>query len=133
MDMTTQQVLTEDQQRAYLLSRIGQPVSFKYPEPPYLKKGKLLDRIIAKSGEDEIVGYWNLIDLINFDDEKEDWLRISYYRYKKKENRWVFAGQTSLTDPISQFEELFVKGIKEKEWVKKLFKKVLLQCEPDLK
>jgi hypothetical protein len=113
--------------------KIGDEVVFSYPEPPYEFKGKLMDRIIVKSGEDEIVRYWNLMDLIRFENEDEDWLRITYYRYKKKENKWVFAGQTSLSDPISQFEELFVTGIKEKDWIKRLFKNVVNQCANELK
>jgi hypothetical protein len=94
--------------------------------------GKLTDRIVVKSGEDEFVRYWNLIDLIRFENEEEDWMRITYYRYKKKEKRWVFAGQTPYSDPISQFEELFITGVKEKDWIRRLFKSVLRQCSKEL-
>ena len=57
-------------------------------------------------------------------DEKENWLRITYYRYKKKERKWVFAGQTSISDPISSFVELFVKATREKEWIRPIFREV---------
>jgi len=125
--------LSEREQREYLLSKKGDSVVFSYPEPPYKLIGKLIDRIVAKSGEDEFVRYWNLIDLIRFENEDEDWLRITYYRYKKKEKRWVFAGQTSYADRISQFEELFINGIKEKDWLRRLFKNVFKKCAKELK
>jgi len=126
-------LLSKKEQEAYLCSKIGEPVNFKYPEPPYLLKGKLLDRCVIEAGEDDWVVYWNMIDLIRFEGEDEDWLRITYYRYKKKEKRWVFAGQTSLSDPISQFLELFVMVIKEKEWIRPLFREVYKQCEKELR
>ena len=115
-----------------MLSKKGSSVVFSYPEPPYKLVGKLKDRIVVEAGEDKIVAYWNLIDLIKFENEDEDWLRITYYRYKKKEKRWVFAGQTSLSDPISEFEELFVRGIKEKHWIRSLIKNVFEQCAKEL-
>ena len=124
--------LSEDEQRRYLLSKIGGEVVFKYPEPPNKRIGRLSDRFVIKDTDDEAVTYWNLIDLIEFEQEKEEWLRITYYRYKKQLNRWVFAGQTSLSDPISAFEKLFVDAIKEKEWIRPLFKNVMKQCIKEL-
>ncbi len=73
-----------------------------------------------------------MIDLIRFENEDEDWLRITYYRYKKKERRWVFAGQTSFADPISSFRELFVNVIKEKEWIRPLFREIYKRCKKEL-
>jgi len=131
-------VLTEKEQKDYLLSRINESVNFTYPEPPYDFEGTLKDRFVEKSGEDDYVTYWNVIDLIEFKGENEDWLRITYYRYKKKaippkkRTGWVFAGQTSLSNPMSQFEELFIKAIKEKQWMRTLFREILEQCS-DLK
>ena len=126
--------LSEDQQKKYLLSKISEPIHFKYPEPPD-KKGILLDRFIVKDREtnDKDVIYWNLIDLIKFEDEKENLIIVTYYRYRKRQKRkWVFAGQTAFSDPISSFEELFVKAIKEKEWIKPLFREVYERCSNEL-
>ena len=95
-------------------------------------KGKLLDRYATFVAEDDWVVYWSMIDRIKFEGEDEDWLRITYYRYKKKERKWVFAGQTSLANPISGFLELFVEAIKEKEWMRQLFKEVYKQCSNEL-
>jgi len=125
-------LLSKEEQKAYLYSKIGEPVNFKYPEPPYYLKGKLIDRIVVKDGGDDLVTYWNLIDLIRFEGEEEDWLRITYYRYKNKDKRWVFAGQTSLANPLSGFLELFVNTIKEKEWIRTLFREVYKQCSKEL-
>ena len=124
--------LSDNEQRKYLLAKIKEPVHFTYPEPPHHLEGILKDRFVLKEGEDEYVTYWDIVDLIEFKKEDEEWLRMTYYRYKKKENRWVFAGQTSLTNPISKFEELFVKAIKEKQWMKTFFKHVFKKCSADL-
>ena len=128
-------MLTEKEQKEYLLSKIGNTVHFKYPEPPHDRYGKLLDRFVVKDRVDvDKVTYWNIIDLIEFDNEEEQWLRMTYYRYKKKEQKWNwnFAGQTSFANPISKFEELFVNALKEKEWVRPLFKETFRQCKKEL-
>ena len=125
-------LLSKEEQEEYLLSKVGEDVNFKYPEPPYRLKGELIDRYVIKGGEDEWVAYWNMIDLIRFETEDEDWLRITYYRYKKKDRKWVYAGQTSFSDPISSFLELFVNAIKKKDWIRPLFKEVYRQCEKEL-
>jgi len=125
-------LLSKEEQKAYLYGKIGDPVNFKYPEPPYFLKGKLLDRYATFVAEDDWVVYWSMIDRIKFEGEDEDWLRITYYRYKKKERKWVFAGQTSLANPTSGFLELFVEAIKEKEWMRQLFKEVYKQCSNEL-
>jgi len=122
--------LTEEEQRDYLLSKIKEPVHFTYPEPPRHRKGTLVDRFLLKDGEHGSVIYWHMIDRIEFEDKC--WLRITYYRYKKKEKKWNFSGQTSFSTSISRFEELFVKAIKEKQWMKMLFRQILKQCS-DLK
>ena len=124
--------LTEKEQRDYLLSKIKGPVNFTYPEPPH-SRGKLKDRFVVRSGDDAYAIYWNMIDLIEFEGADEDWLRFTYYRYKRKEKKWVFAGQTSLSNPLSQIEELFVKAIKEKQWMKALFKGVFKKCARELR
>ncbi|MEM3576882.1 MAG: hypothetical protein QXX51_00290 [Candidatus Bathyarchaeia archaeon] len=50
--------LGKEEQKAYLHSKIGESVNFKYPEPPYLLKGKLLDRYAISLGYgDEWVDY----------------------------------------------------------------------------
>ena len=125
-------LLSLKEQESYLCSKIGQPVNFKYPKGEQGKSGKLEDRLVVFDREDESVVYWNLIDLIEFKGEKERWLRITYYRYKK-DGKWVFAGQTSIADPMTSFVDLFVAAIKNKTWVRKLFKEVFNKCEYELK
>ena len=126
------EALTKKEQEAYLYGKIGEEVNFTYPEPPYTLEGKLLDRYVVEGGEDDWVTYWNMIDLIRFENEDENWLRITYYRYKKKEKRWVFAGQTSMSNPISEFRELFVGAIKKKEWIRHFFTEICKQCKAEL-
>ena len=133
--MTT---LSEEEQKKYLLSKIGESVVFKYPEPPYKLNGKLKDRWVFKNYEDDDVVYWNIMDLIKFENDNENWLRMTYYRYKKKARPpkrrvgWVFAGQTSLASPINQVSEFFTDAIKGKEWIKDFFKNIFGKCRQEL-
>lgn len=121
-------VLNREEQKGYLYGKIGDPVTFKYPK----KEGKLVDRVVILDRENDMVVYWNMIDRIRFKGDNRDWLRITYYRYKKKERKWVFAGQTSIADPITAFVELFVKAIKEKEWIRPLFREIYKKCAKEL-
>ena len=119
-------MISKEEQEKYLLSRIGRRVNFIYPDGEEKRTGRLADRVVCFSGEASKAVYWNVIDLIKFENENEDWIRMSYYRYRKADGRWIFAGQTSLTDPLSNIAKLFNKGVREKEWIRSLFSKNLL-------
>ena len=125
-------LLNIEEQKDYLYGKIGSQVKFKYPKKEGIKRGKLLDRVVILDRETDLVVYWNMIDLIKFEDETENWIRITYYRYKPKERRWNFAGQTSIADPINAFVKLFVQAIEEKEWIRPLFREVYEQCSKEL-
>jgi hypothetical protein len=142
-------ILTDQEQEDYLNSSWkGKTVTFTYPEPPYKRKGDLLNRIVIKDTIKPNVNYWNILDWIRFShDPNTLWLRITYFRYLKSEivktrkgkvtnKRWIFAGQTSISDPIGAFEELFVKAIqkdKEGKWIRPLFKNIINRCCDELK
>jgi hypothetical protein len=87
--------------------------------------------VVCYDGETNSAFYWNLLDLIRFEEEREDWLRISYYRYRK-DGQWVFAGQTSISAPFDSFSKLFIKAIKEKKWIRPLFKEIYEKCQNEL-
>jgi hypothetical protein len=145
--MSFRKILTDKEQEDHLNNywKTHTIVTFTYPEPPIKRKGTLLDRFVVYDGEYAGVVYWNLIDQIKFEHDPDNlWLRITYYRYLKNEivrtkkgkitnRRWIFAGQTSFSDPIKKFEELFVKAIKEKKWIRPLFKDIFKQCTEELK
>lgn len=127
--------LSLDGQKNYLLDKKGSVVRFAYPEgafSKYPREGILKDRFVILDSDDEDVVYWNIIDLIKFKDYPEDWLRVTYYRYKKKEMKWVFAGQTSISNPISGFVQMFAEAVKEKDWFKSLFREIQKQCSKEL-
>lgn len=104
------------------------PVNFTYPTGEGDLFGKLIDRVVVFDSEYGSIVYWNMVDLIKFEGEDEKWLGITYYRYNKEKRRWVYAGQTSKSEPISSFDELFVKAIKKKEWMRQLFIGIYEKC-----
>jgi hypothetical protein len=115
--------LTKKEQVQYLLSQ--ETVNFSYP---CKQEGRLLDRVVDFSSEDDEAAVWNVIDLIKFENEESNWIRMTYWMYKKKEKKWNFAGQTSIAEPEYKLINLFVKGIREKEWVRSFFKTIYDQC-----
>lgn len=123
-------ILTKDEQEKHLKEKIGNPVKFKYPKGETGRDGKLLDRVVCFDYEKENVNYWNIIDRIMFNDK--EWMRLSYYRYNLFTGNWTFAGQTSLSDPYESFIELFTKGIKEKGWLRPMFKEIYRKCSKEL-
>ena len=124
--------MNRKEQEAYLYGKIGDSVVFTYPADEGDMTGELIDRIVFFGSEYGSIVYWNMIDLIRFEGEDEEWLRITYYRYNKEKRRWTYAGQTSMSDPISSFDEMFKKAIKEKEWIRNLFKRIYEECKEEL-
>ena len=107
-----------------ILSRIGKEVTFTYPGNEGIKRGILKDRMVIESvNEVGAVPYWDVVDLMEFKDEKEDWLRIGYYR--KPHERLVFGGQTSITETISIWKKILVNTAREKEWFRNILEEVM--------
>lgn len=106
-----------------ILSRIGKRVLYKYPGDEGERRGVLKDRAVVAAGRNPTgVHYWHIVDLIEFPDHREPWLRMGYYR--RPRDRLVFAGQTTSTFRISQWKCLFVTAAKEKEWFRNCSKKL---------
>jgi hypothetical protein len=79
-----------------ILNRIGKSVTYEYPGSEGKRRGVLRDRTVLSAGRNPTgVHYWHIVDLIDFSDHKEPWIRIGYYR--KPKDRLVFAGQTTST------------------------------------
>lgn len=107
-----------------ILRPVGKKVTFKYPGKEGHKKGYLKDRVVLASNPP----YWDVVDLIEFPDEPEPmWLRIGYYR--KLKDRLVFAGQTTITEPVRIWKELLVHAAREKFWFRDLLKEVMEELE----
>jgi len=127
------QILDDEQQKKYLLSKIDGNVHFKYPNGEDPESGTLVDRYALKlsdvpnSSSKDII-YWMVMDMIEFQGQAERQIRMSYYRYKKSTSRWIFAGQTSFSFPISEIIQYFTGAVKEKEWFKKIFQEILKRC-----
>ena len=63
--------------------------------------------------------YWDVVDLIEFEGEKELMIRITYYR-KKPGQSLNFGGQTSITESISVWRKMLVSVAREKKWFREL-------------
>ena len=111
-------------ERSKILSRIGKPVSFNYPGIEEDKHGILKDRTVVES-ENALgtVPYWDVVDLIEFEGEKEKWIRIGYYRKPKDTLNW--GSQTTITEPISIWKKILVNAAQEKEWFRDLLEDVM--------
>jgi hypothetical protein len=108
---------------AKILSAVGGPVNFTYPAGEGNKNGILKSRSIHKPKGKTKVPYWDVVDQIEFSDEKEKlWLRIGYYR--KSKDRLVWGSQTTICEPISIWKELLIKAAKEKSWFRELIEEV---------
>lgn len=106
-------------------SRIGKKVSFKYPGNEGDKHGILKDRaVVESSNEIGNVPYWDVVDLIEFKDEKEpEWIRIGYYRKPKQKLNW--GSQTTITEPVSIWKRILVNAAREKKWFRDLLEDVM--------
>ena len=110
-------------------SRIGEKVSFKYPGNEDDKHGILKDRAVIES--DNAIGkvsYWDVVDLIEFKNEKEShWIRIGYYRKPFERLNW--GSQTTITEPISVWKNILVSTAKEKKWFRDLLFDVMKEIK----
>lgn len=111
-----------------ILSRIGSKVNFNYPSPEPRFSGVLKDRCVMYVPSWTDVAYWDVVDLIEFSKpEKFKAMRFGYYRKAKGKLGW--ASQTTLTEPIETYRELFVKAAKEKKWFKTFLEDVLKELK----
>ena len=111
-----------------ILSKIGSPVEFTYPEGD-IYKGVLKDRVVisAPTWTEKDVPYFDTVDLIQFRVPQEfTVLRFGYYRVKNGKLGW--AAQTTLTEPLETWKELFVKAVKEKHWFRDFLIDVLREA-----
>lgn len=105
-------------------SCINKPVNFKFPGSEKKKCGTLKDRVIVPSNNEKTqIPYWDVVDLINFPNEKEKkWIRIGYYR---KKERLVWGSQTTITEPVTVWKRLLIKAAREMQWFKDLLQEIV--------
>src|ERR1017187_8847433 len=93
-----------------ILRAVRKPVSFRYPAGEKHLSGYLVDRAVVESNPDakaEDVPYWDVVDLIEFKNEKNPkWIRLGYYRVVKGRLRW--GSQTTLTEPVETWKRVLV-------------------------
>ena len=112
-----------------ILSKIGKKVEFTFPPEEGDKRGILRDRAVFESNYVGKVPYWDVVDLIEFEGQAElDFIRITYYR-KKPGQPLNFAGQRSITEPISVWRKMLVSVAREKKWFRSLLEDVMRELE----
>jgi hypothetical protein len=114
-----------------ILRAVGQPVNFRYPAGERHLSGLLVDRAVVDSTPDakaEGVHYWDVVDLIEFKNEKNRlWIRIGYYRVVK--GRLVFASQTTITEPVETWKRVLVEAANHKPWFRDLLVSVVAELK----
>ncbi len=111
-----------------ILKPVGNPVKFHYPNDEGDKKGILKDRSIVPGNPDNGVPYWDVVDLIEFPEEKEsEWIRIGYYRKPKDKLNW--ASQTTIAEPISVWKRVLTQVAREKPWFRQLLLDVMMELK----
>jgi hypothetical protein len=115
-----------------ILSGLGRKkVRFLYPGSEGKLQGILTDRCVLAAGQNVGgVPYWDVIDLITFEEQEEpDFIRIGYYRKPPSLGHLVWGSQTKITEPLSTWRKLFVKAAREKEWFRNLLQDVMSDLE----
>lgn len=112
-----------------ILSAIGKKVIFVYPEGEGKKQGILKDRVVVESTNQHLkVPYWDVVDLIEFEGEQEQRIRIGYYRKPRNSLNPRYASQTTITEPISVWKEILVNAM-QKEWFRDLIEDVMRELK----
>lgn len=107
---------------------VGRETHFHFPGSEGDKRGTLKDRAIILSNPRSIgVPYWDVVDLIEFPDEKQKWIRIGYYR--KPSGRLNWASQTTISEPVTVWKRLLVESAREKPWFRRLLESVMRELE----
>jgi hypothetical protein len=106
--------LTNQEIYAKLMKPVGKAVAFKYPGSNL--HGELRERVIVPSEPFDGADYWDVIDLIEFPQQKNRyWMRIGYYRQVGDKIRW--ASQTAITEPIHIMKRVLKEANKKmKDW-----------------
>ena len=85
-------------------SAVGKESIFDFPEGK--RKGILVDRSWIKSeSKSGDVEYINVIDILEFEGQKEKYMRVGYYRVFPT-GRLVWGSQTTITEPMSEWKKI---------------------------
>jgi hypothetical protein len=112
--------------RKKMLKCVGRKVAFKYPANEEDRAGILIDRAIVRSNPGMAgVPYWDVVDLIRFDGEKQHWIRVGYYRVPNGRLQW--GSQTTITERVGTWKRVLVEAAKQKEWFRDLLKSAVAE------
>lgn len=118
--------ISADATTRQILSAIGKPVAFNYPEGESHSRGILRDRCVMPVEPRDGIPYWDVVDLIHFPEEQDaDCIRVGYYRKSGGSLRW--ASQTTLTEPVRRWKALLIKAAREKSWFRQLLQEVVAE------
>lgn len=108
-----------------ILGCINKRVAFTYPAGERHKRGILVDRAVVRSNPGTRgVPYWDVIDLIEFPNERNPkWIRIGYYRVPKGRLQW--GSQTTITESVETWKRVLRDAAKQKAWFRGLLLDVM--------
>jgi hypothetical protein len=110
-----------------ILSCVGKPVNYTFPGDEPGQHGILEDRCVFESPYGGTVPYWDVVDLIEFEGHKEQFIRIGYYRKPKK--KLNYGSQTTITETIPGWKGMLVKAATEKKWFRELLDDVMKELQ----
>jgi hypothetical protein len=72
------------------------------------------------------VPYWDVVDLIEFPNEKKPlWIRMGYYRAPKGRLQW--GSQTTITESVETWKRILLGAAQQKEWFRNLLTGVVAE------
>lgn len=95
-----------------VMEAVGRPVKMTYPGAEGTRRGILKSRQIAWSGPGVTRAlYCTVVDVIEFDDHSEPWLRVGYYRQPAGATAPRWASQTTICSPLSEWRNRILPAI----------------------
>lgn len=99
--------------QAKILKAVGREVVFGE------RHGTLQERVVIQSN----FPYWDVVDLIWFPDDGQEWMRIGWYKAEGDRLKW--ADKTAICEPISIWRKILLQTARQKSWFRQLLEEVV--------
>jgi hypothetical protein len=98
------------------MSRVGKPITEKYPGAEGVRRAVLVDRVTTFSQADapRFPAYLSVLDVTAFDNAPDEfWVRVGYYRCRRPRGGKLtmnWGSQTTAHFPVAMWMKLFRKS-----------------------